>query len=156
MCCFPNYTPPHPFMFSCKVLQHSRLLRDLGWLSNIGGHLYLESDVIKLAAVADGRSAGMDYTIHLNDARASSRRFPGPFPGGAARGRAAGRCFAFDCLLARHVSRFYSLFVSLKKKTILNRHKQTKSKSNRNLRKVGLKSWSSEEVKSGDFFSPVR
>ena len=65
---------------------------------------YLEGDVVKLAAVADGRSAGMDHTVHLNDARAASRSFPDTFPGRAARRRAAGRCFAFGSLLARHFS----------------------------------------------------
>lgn len=78
---------------------------------------YLESDVIKLAAVADGGSAGMDHAVHLNNARAALRSFPGPFPGGAARRRAAGRGFAFGSLLARHV-----LGIS-KKKTILTKTK---------------------------------
>lgn len=67
---------------------------------------YLKSDVIKLAAVADGGSAGMDHAVHLNNARAAPGRFPGPFSGGASRWRAAGRGFAFDSLLARHISRF--------------------------------------------------
>lgn len=65
---------------------------------------YLESDVIKLAAVADGGSAGMDHAVHLNDSRAAPRSFPGPFTGGAARRRAAGPCFASGSLLARHTT----------------------------------------------------
>lgn len=66
---------------------------------------HLESDVIKLAAVADGGSAGMDHPVHLHNARAAPRSLPGPLPGGAARGRAAARGFAFHSLLARHFSK---------------------------------------------------
>lgn len=67
---------------------------------------YLKGDVVKLAAVADGGSAGMDHTVHLNDARAAPRSFPDTFTGRAARRRAAGSCFTFGSLLARHFSRF--------------------------------------------------
>lgn len=69
---------------------------------------YLERDVIELAAVADGRSAGMDHAVHLNNARAAPHSFPrSAFRGGAARRRAAaGGGFAFGSLLARHRSRF--------------------------------------------------
>lgn len=62
---------------------------------------YLESDVVELAAVADGRSARVHHAVHLHDARAAPRRLPGPLPRGAGRG------FSFDRLLTRHFSIFF-------------------------------------------------
>lgn len=70
---------------------------------------HLESDVVELAAVADGRSAGMDHAVHVRDGRAAPRTFAGSFPDGAARrgAAAAARAFAPGSLLARHGSRFW-------------------------------------------------
>lgn len=70
---------------------------------------HLESDVVELAAVADGRSAGMDHAVHVHDGRAALRTFAGSFPDGAARrgAAAAARAFASGSLLARHVSRIW-------------------------------------------------
>lgn len=65
---------------------------------------HLESDVVELAAVADGRSAGMDHAVHVHDRRAALRTFAGSLPGGAARrGAAAVGAFASGSLLARHL-----------------------------------------------------
>lgn len=46
---------------------------------------HLESDVVELAAVADGRSAGMDHAVHVHNRWAAPRTFAGSFPDGAAR-----------------------------------------------------------------------
>lgn len=92
---------------------------------------YLEGDVIELAAVADGRSAGMDHAVHLNNARAAPRSFPGPFPGGAPRRRAAGCGFAFGCLLARHFSRILNYHWESQLKQSKQTNKQTKEKPKR-------------------------
>lgn len=77
---------------------------DNGLVSIYASHL--KSDVIELAAVADGRSARMDHTVHRNDARAAPRGSPGPPPHRAPRRGAAGCGFAFNSLLARHFTRF--------------------------------------------------
>lgn len=77
--------------------------------------------------------------------------FPVPFPEGLPADGLLVAALPLTAFL-RDMSQDFIVCLFLKKKTILNRHKQTKSKSNRNLRKVGPKSWSSEEVKSGDFF----
>lgn len=45
---------------------------------------YLERDVIKLVAVADGGSAGIHHAVHLNNARAALRSSPEAFPNWAA------------------------------------------------------------------------
>lgn len=89
----------------------------------------------------------MDHTVHLHNARAAPRRSPGPFPGGAARRGAAGRGFASESLLARHISRFqkYLCEARLKQTTA-----QNKTKPWPNLRKkMGWK----VELQCGRFFN---
>lgn len=78
------------------------------FFQNVKQNAHLECDVVELAAVADGRSAGMDHAVHVHDRRAALRTFAGCFPGGAARrGAAAVGAFASGSLLARHVSRIW-------------------------------------------------
>lgn len=88
---------------------------------------YLKGDVIELAAVADGRSARMNHPVHLHNARAAPRSFAGPFPGGAACRRTAGRCFAFGSLLARHVSRIQNYLYESQLKQANSRKKSPDS-----------------------------
>lgn len=80
----------------------------------------------------------MDHAVHLHNARAAPRRFPGPFPGGAARRGAAGRGFASDSLLARHTSRLQKCLCEARLK------QTTKTKQNKTLAEIcarnGLKS----------------
>lgn len=67
---------------------------------------HLKGDVVELAAAAGGRSARVDHAVHRNEPRAAPRGSPGPFPGRAPRRGAAGGSFAFNSLLARHLTRF--------------------------------------------------
>lgn len=97
-CIFPRLLEPAAGLTSEKSLQAE--VRERRHAS------HLKSDVIELAAAADGRSARMDHAVHRNDARAALRGSPGPFPGGAPRRGAAGCGFAFYNLLARHFTRF--------------------------------------------------
>lgn len=94
----------------------------------------------------------MNHAVHVHDGRAAPRTFAGPFPGGAARRRAAVRGFASGSLLARHVSRF-QISVSLVKLDWRANSSQNDKKKNEEegKKKKGVKSCSSSSEEEVQF-----
>ena len=66
--------------------------------------MYLESDVIKLAAAAEGGSAWMDDAVGLTDGHRAFPRLPARLPGRATCGRRTGGGSPLDAFFTGHNS----------------------------------------------------